>query len=585
MKRTLEDLLLDGMPSQISDNFDFDRAVNDVILLSFFGGNDFLPHLPAVDIREGVLEMFLNIYKELQSSGKTSEWKYLTSQKGEILFSNFQEYTELLSGKEILHASAKKTVQRIPKGLQQCKDFLEGTCKKGSRCYYRHGDFVPRDLTKADIRATISNFALGNFPVNKKDVTTPEFQESYNGKKKMSLQQHATKTKYYTARIQDDKLFFQGVTTSFDRSTIIEFARRNELFCDVKGSAKDTVIVSRRRYRSKKWSDGKKLQGPTKKEKLLAEAILAEEFAEEVDRYSLPEDLALIDDNSALPQFSLDSDEKETWQEFKQEYYFNKFNLADKESVMKTSLKVAEEYMVALQWTVQYYINGCSSWSWFYPYHFGPFPSDLNNFLKNTEKGRLADLCNWETTKPVSPVEQLINVMPLKSVSALPKACQKQVEELKPPINDIFVDPRKVDRDPNGRTYKYQWVSLLPILQPEQITTLSATVNETKPLWSKTEQKRDQFGDMELYCNKNIPFASELKKSQSNGGNVTKLGHQSGLYGFIPRVGSQGKDANVLVAPYKLSPGRGFSTTRRTSRLSRFPTKLVQYSRVLRYVH
>ena len=43
--------------------YDLERLVDDFVLLCYFVGNDFLPHLPALDIRTGALDAMLRIYK------------------------------------------------------------------------------------------------------------------------------------------------------------------------------------------------------------------------------------------------------------------------------------------------------------------------------------------------------------------------------------------------------------------------------------------------------------------------------------------------------------------------------------------
>ena len=62
--------------------FDFERLVDDFVFLCFFVGNDFLPHLPSLQIREGALDAILVMYKNCLPSLET----YLTHQ-GKINFS------------------------------------------------------------------------------------------------------------------------------------------------------------------------------------------------------------------------------------------------------------------------------------------------------------------------------------------------------------------------------------------------------------------------------------------------------------------------------------------------------------------
>lgn len=53
------ELALPGLPFP----FDLELAIDDWIFMIFFVGNDFLPHLPSLEIREGAIDMLLKIWK------------------------------------------------------------------------------------------------------------------------------------------------------------------------------------------------------------------------------------------------------------------------------------------------------------------------------------------------------------------------------------------------------------------------------------------------------------------------------------------------------------------------------------------
>ena len=52
-----------GQPGVLPFAFDLEYVIQDFVFLCIFVGNDFLPRLPSLDIREGGLDMLLALYK------------------------------------------------------------------------------------------------------------------------------------------------------------------------------------------------------------------------------------------------------------------------------------------------------------------------------------------------------------------------------------------------------------------------------------------------------------------------------------------------------------------------------------------
>ena len=76
-------------------SFNFEQAIDDWVLLIFFVGNDSLPHLPSLEVREGAIDTLLDIWKmELPRMGG-----YLT-QHGKLVLERAEIILEGLARRE-----------------------------------------------------------------------------------------------------------------------------------------------------------------------------------------------------------------------------------------------------------------------------------------------------------------------------------------------------------------------------------------------------------------------------------------------------------------------------------------------------
>lgn len=84
-----------------------------------------------------------------------------------------------------------------------------------------------------------------------------------------------------------------------------------------------------------------------------------------------------------------------------------------------------------------YYYKGVQHWRWFYPYHYAPMISDIDeDVVSNLLNGRIIiekfendENCSL-INEPYSPFQQLLSIMPSASFKLLPPAYYSVMEEL-----------------------------------------------------------------------------------------------------------------------------------------------------------
>ncbi|XP_045707012.1 5'-3' exoribonuclease 1 isoform X2 [Phyllostomus hastatus] len=143
-------------------------------------------------------------------------------------------------------------------------------------------------------------------------------------------------------------------------------------------------------------------------------------------------------------------------------------------------------YIQAIQWILHYYYHGVQSWSWYYPYHYAPFLSDIRNI--STLK------IHFELGKPFKPFEQLLAVLPAASKNLLPTCYQHLMTSEDSPIIEYY--PPDFKTDLNGKQQEWEAVVLIPFIEEKRLLEAMETCNHAL---TEKERKRNQHSEC-LMC-------------------------------------------------------------------------------------
>ena len=166
---------------------------------------------------------------------------------------------------------------------------------------------------------------------------------------------------------------------------------------------------------------------------------------------------------------------------YKEEYYKQKFKGENIE-------KVCHEYIKGMQWVLFYYTSGIPSWSWFYPWDYAPFISDVAIHAKTYKSKK------FPPDTPLSAFEQLITVLPPESASLIPNALSPILSYDHPILGEFF--PRELVIDLGGKRREWEGIVLLPKIDSKLFKKEYEKLRSEVP---ESEARRNRRGKNFLY--------------------------------------------------------------------------------------
>lgn len=139
---------------------------------------------------------------------------------------------------------------------------------------------------------------------------------------------------------------------------------------------------------------------------------------------------------------------------YRELYYKNKLKGA-------SNVDVASEYLRGMQWVLKYYSFGIPDWSWYFPHQYSPFLSDL---VAGISEQATMEFNN--VSKPLSPFQQLLLILPPPSRELLPHPLNTLLED-DSPIKEYYPDEFEVDL--SGKRRAWEGIPILPDIDVRRV--------------------------------------------------------------------------------------------------------------------
>jgi 5'-3' exoribonuclease 2 len=310
-----------------------ERAVDDWIFMCCFVGNDFLPHLPALEIREHGIDTLTKIWKDNLPvmGGYVTKDGHIDLERAQVILDG------LAQQEDGIFKRRKEQEDRREANFKRRKLQNEGNGRGGRQSAPNH----PKKINGFENPANgLPLQAIGSYPGRHEQTLTHDM--------------------------------------IVNRSTVPDANVANKSAASVlKAQLQSQKSLSSTR------SENPEQGSPTALGKRKASTI-EEENVQAPDTASAPTPAISAEEGPV--------DDVRLWEDgYADRYYEKKFHKDPTDIEFRHG--VARAYVEGLAWVLLYYFQGCPSWEWYYPYHYAPFAADFKDIAKmniSFEKGRVS---------------------------------------------------------------------------------------------------------------------------------------------------------------------------------------------------
>lgn len=296
--------------------YDLERAIDDWVFMCFFVGNDFLPHLPSLDVRDNGIDTLVNCWKRLLPLLRD----FITCD-GRLNLEGVEQLMAALAAKE------PYIFQRRHESERRRED--NNKRRKMDNSSYAAGQNLSKGTDRAPLSADV------NMPLMTTDGKVVDGFANLSNREIVAKRDTVAEANMANASAAAE--FKKKLANNSPQDTGVK--RSHEECGDTDAGNEEDIIVH-----------GDDTEEAGEEERL----------------------------GTCLPDESGDS--VQLWEPgFRTRYYQCKFGCATASEVDDTRRQVLRSYLEGISWVLLYYYQGCPSWQWYYPYHYAPFAADFTD--------------------------------------------------------------------------------------------------------------------------------------------------------------------------------------------------------------